>query len=249
MHDRKRPIKKAPLFIYLSLAVLFAACYFIFPQFKQEVDTAVNVLTGEDEERIQRWVSTFGIFGPVVLVLGMMLQMFLFVVPNVLLMMIAIVSYGPVWGSVISFVGVFAASSFGYYIGGKLSRVTLARFVSIETQRKIGQFIHDYGMGTIMITRMCSFSNDALSFVAGMLKMDYKKYIVSTLIGITPLIVTLAIFGKNEKIEWALIWIAAASLTMLIIYIFIDKKRKKKMKKRTVSKIQAETSSEIIRKM
>lgn len=248
MHEHKRPFKKGPILIYLSLAVLFAACYFFIPQFKQEINTAVDVLTGEDEARIQRWVSTFGIFGPVVIIVGMMVQMFLFVVPNVLLMMIAIVSYGPVWGAVISFVGVFAASSFGYFIGGKLSKVTLARFVSIEHQRKIAQFIQDYGMGTIMITRLSSFSNDALSLVAGMLRMEYKKYIVSTLIGITPLIVVLAIFGKNDKIEWALIWITAASLVMLITYIIIDKRKKKKIKIRTVGKIQTEASSEIVRK-
>ena len=115
---------------------------------------------------------------------------------------------------------------------GKLSKVTLARFISEENQRKIGQFIHDYGMGTIMITRLSSFSNDGLSLVAGVLKMEYKKYITATLIGITPLIVLLAIFGKNEKIEWALIWIAAASLVMLVVYIVIDKKRKKKKRRR-----------------
>ena len=91
--------------------------------------------------------------------------------------MIAIVSYGPVWGAVISFCGVFAASSLGYYIGTKLSRVTLSKFVSIENQKKIAEYIHDYGVGAIVITRLCSFSNDALSFVAGMLKMEYKKYI------------------------------------------------------------------------
>jgi len=249
MHERKTHFKKGPLIIYFSLAVLFATCYFSIPQFKEEINTAVDVLTGEDEERIERWVSTFGVFGPVVIVVGMMVQMFLFVVPNVLLMMIAIVSYGPVWGGIISFVGVFAASSFGYYIGGKLSKVTLARFVSIETQRKIAQFIQDYGMGTIMITRLSSFSNDALSLVAGMLKMGYKKYIVSTLIGSTPLIVVLAIFGKNEKIEWALIWITAASLIMLVIYIIIDKKRKKKKKMRTAGNVQPQNSSEAVRKV
>jgi uncharacterized membrane protein YdjX (TVP38/TMEM64 family) len=248
MPERKTHFKKGPLIIYLSLAVVFAICYFSIPQFKQEIDTAVDVLTGEDEERIQRWVTTFGVLGPVVLVLGMMVQMFLFVVPNVLLMMIAIVSYGPVWGAVISFVGVFAASSFGYFIGGKLSKVTIARFISEENQRKIGEFIHDYGMGTIMITRLSSFSNDGLSLVAGMLKMEYKKYITATLIGITPLIVLLAIFGKNEKIEWALIWIAAASLVMLVVYIVVDKKRKKKKKIRKMGNIQPEASSGAVRK-
>ena len=56
MPERKTHFKKGPLIVYLSLAVLFAICYFSIPQFKQEIDTAVDVLTGEDEERIQRWV-------------------------------------------------------------------------------------------------------------------------------------------------------------------------------------------------
>jgi uncharacterized membrane protein YdjX (TVP38/TMEM64 family) len=221
-------VKKTPILVYGTFAVVFVACYFLIPQFKEEVDIAFDVLTGEDEERIQGWVSTFGVFGPIIIILGMVLQMFLFVVPNILLMMIAIVSYGPVWGAVISFCGVFVASSFGYYIGSKLSRVTLSKFVSMKNQKIIGEYIHDYGIGAIVITRLCSFSNDALSIVAGILKMEYKKYILSTLAGIAPLIVLLAIFGKNEKIEWALIWITAASLILLVIYIILDRRKKKR---------------------
>lgn len=242
MGHHKSSFRKTPIFVYLSLAVTFAACYFFIPQFKEEVDIAFDVLTGEDEERIERWVSTFGVFGPIVIIAGMVLQMFLFVIPNVLLMMIAIVSYGPLWGGVISFCGVFAASSLGYYIGTKLSRVTLQKFVSNSNQRKISEYIHDYGVGAIMITRMCSFSNDALSFVAGMLKMDYKKYIMSTLIGILPLIVTLAIFGLSEKIEWALIWIAAASLVLLAVYIILDRRKKKRIKKHHLGGVQSATT-------
>jgi uncharacterized membrane protein YdjX (TVP38/TMEM64 family) len=225
---KKASFNKKPIYIYLSVAVILVVSYFAFPEFKKEVNEAFDVLTGEDEERIQGYVKTFGVFGPIVIIFGMALQMFMFIIPNVLLMMIAIVSYGPIWGAVISFVGVFVASSFGYYIGNKLSPVTLARFVSVSTQKKIGEFIHDYGVGAIIITRLCSFSNDALSFVAGLLKMDYRKYILSTLTGITPLIVLLAIFGKNEKIEWALLWITLASLIMLIVYIVLDKRRKKR---------------------
>jgi hypothetical protein len=45
------------------------------------------------------------------------------------------------------------------------------------------------------------------------------------------MIVLLAIFGRNGKILKALIWIAAISLMLLIIYIVIDKKRKKNLQK------------------
>ena len=224
----KKPLNKTPIFIFLSVVIILVVSYFSFPEFKQGIDEAFDVITGEDEGRLKEWVSRFGAFGPVAIILAMMVQMFLVVVPNFLLIMIAIVSYGPVWGSVISLVGAFGAASLGYYIGTKLSPVTLQKFVSKSNQEKIGEFIKDYGVATVVICRMCSFSNDAISFVTGMLKMNYRRYILSSLAGITPLIVVLAIFGKNDNIESALLWIAGAALVALVVYIIVDRRRKRR---------------------
>jgi uncharacterized membrane protein YdjX (TVP38/TMEM64 family) len=219
---------KAHIIIPVTLVAVAVTSYFIFPDFKEGVDEAFKVLTSDDEEYIREWVSHFGMLGPLVIILAMTVQMFMFVVPNFLLMMIAIICYGPVWGSFIALAGVFASSSLGYFIGCKLSPHTLDKWVSLKNQKKISGFIKRYGVGAIVITRFTSFSNDALSFVAGLLKMGYKKYILSTLAGITPLIVTLAIFGRNGRIEKALLWIAIASLIMLVVYIRIDTKRRKR---------------------
>lgn len=220
--------QKLPVIIPLSIIMLLVGSYFIFPSFNEGVNEAFDVLTSDDQVRVKTWVERFGWLGPVVIIVAMALQMFLFIIPNVLLMMIAIISYGPIWGSVISLFGVFISSSLGYVIGSKLNRVTLNKFVSKGTQKKIAGFIQDYGMGAIFITRLSSFSNDALSFVAGILQMSYKRYILSTLAGITPLIVVLAIYGRNGKIEKALIWIGSISLLLLVVYIIVDKRRKKK---------------------
>jgi uncharacterized membrane protein YdjX (TVP38/TMEM64 family) len=223
---------KLPLFASLSIVAILVLCYFIFPSFQNGVKQAFDLLTSDDEEALKAWVSQFGLLGPIIIIVGMVVQMFLFVVPNIALMMISILCYGPIWGAVIALIGVFCASSLGYLIGSRLSRVTLNKFVSVSTQKKISEFIRDYGVGAIMITRLSSFSNDALSFVAGILKMSYYKYILSTLTGITPLIVLLAIYGNNGKIEKALIWISAISLALLIAYIVMDKKRKKKAREK-----------------
>jgi uncharacterized membrane protein YdjX (TVP38/TMEM64 family) len=219
---------KLPLIISLSLVAILVACYFLIPSFNNTIKEVFKVLTSEDEERIGAWVSKFGIAGPLVLIIAMVLQMFLFVVPNVILMMIAIIIYGPFWGAIISFAGVFVSSSVGYSIGRRLGPVTVNKLISIKTQLKISQFVEQYGVAAIAITRISSFSNDSLSIVAGLLKMSYKKYILATLCGITPLITILALYGRSGKIERALIWIAAISLVLLIIYIFVDKKIKKK---------------------
>ena len=218
---------KLPLLIALSIALLLTACYIIFPGFKNGVNEIFNVLVSNDEKKIEVWVEKFGVLGPLVLILVMLVQMFLFVVPNILVMIIAIVIYGPVWGAVISLVGVFCSSSLGYALGRYLGPVTVNKLIKPKTQIKISDFIERYGVGAIAITRLASLSNDSLSIVAGLLKMSYRRYILATLAGITPLIVLLALYGKNGRIERALLWIAGISLVLLIIYIFIDKKKKK----------------------
>ncbi len=222
-------MKLVPLIISFGLLGVLVACYFLIVPFREFIKEAFDVLTSDDQERISNWVGQFKMAGPLVLILIMVVQMFLFVVPNIFLMIVAIVSYGPVWGAVISFLGVFASSSLGYVIGKYLGPVTVNKLMSEKTQRKTTDFIEHYGVAAIAITRISSLSNDSLSIVAGLLKMPYKKYILATLSGILPLIVLLAIYGKNGRILKALIWIAAISLIILIVYIVIDKKRKKRI--------------------
>lgn len=226
IHEKKT--SKLPIFISISILAILGLCYWLIPAFQHGVREAYEILTSEDQQRIREWVKQFGLGGPVVLILMMVVQMFLFVVPNVLVMMVAITGYGPIWGSVISLLGVFASSSFGYMIGRLLGPSTVNKLIPVKTQERISDFIRSYGVPAIAITRLSSLSNDSLSIVTGILKMKYHRYILATMGGITPLVVLLAIYGNNGQIEKALIWIAALSLTGLIIYIIIDKRRKRR---------------------
>lgn len=233
--EEKKPDKEEKksnnvlMFVAIGVLAALVGCYFIFPGFQAGINEAFDVITSGDDARIKPWVEQFGFWGPVVLIVAMMLQMFMFVVPNVLLFMIAIICYGPIWGGLISLAGVFASSSLGYFIGRKLGPRAIDRFVSQKAQDKICIFIERYGVKAIAITRLSSFSNDALSFVAGILEMSYRKYILATLGGITPLITLMAIYGNNGKIEKALIWIAAISLVLLAGYIYFDRHKRREV--------------------
>lgn len=226
---KKEEKKSGKMLMFGAMGVLavLVGCYFIFPGFQAGINEAFDVITSKDDVRIQNWINQFGALGPVALIVAMMLQMFMFVVPNILLFMIAIICYGPVWGGLICLTGVFASSSLGYFIGRRLGPRAIDRFVSQQAQDKICIFIERYGVKAIAITRLSSFSNDALSFAAGILEMSYRKYILATLIGITPLITLLAIYGNNNKIETALIWVAAISLILLGVYIHLDRHKRR----------------------
>ena len=70
-------------------------------------------------------------------------------------------------------------------------------------------------------------SNDAISFVAGILKMNYWKFISATILGIAPLTFLIAITGEDiDSLKIGLLWGSIVSLLIFGIYIWWDKKRK-----------------------
>ena len=142
-------------------------------------------------------------------------------------MVVAILAYGPIWGSVIVFIAVYSASSVGYFIGKYVGTQFIVSLLGKKTLEKVSSFLEDYGFWAVLITRINPFlSNDAISFVAGILKMNYWKFITATLIGITPLIALIAITGQNtDSLKTGLLWGSLGSLLIFGGYIWWDKRR------------------------
>ena len=221
---------KLPLYLSLLLVAILVISYFAVPPVNDFFKEAWSVLTSDDEARVKKWVEDFGWFGPVVIVLAMVIQMFLLVIPTILLMIVSTLAYGPVWGSIINFTAVIIASTVGYTIGKYLGLSFIERLLGEKTTKKITMFIKDYGFWAVVITRINPFlSNDAISFVAGILRMNYWKFISATAVGITPLILLIAITGQNtDSLKTGLLYGSIASLIIFGGYIWWDKKRKSK---------------------
>lgn len=223
---------KLPLYLSILLVVAIAGAYFFIPQVQEFFNEAWSVLTSDDEERIKSWVDGFGWFGPVVLVLAMIAQMFLLVVPTILLMVVSILAYGPIWGSVIIFASVFSASSVGYFIGSYFGDALVTRIIGKKSEKKIARFLDNYGFWAIIVTRINPFlSNDAISFVGGVLRMGYWKFIGASMVGIAPLTVYIAIMGEStDSLKTGLLWGSLVSLVVFGLYVWWDKRKGQKSK-------------------
>ncbi len=216
---------RLPLYFSILLILGIVGCYFFIPTIREFMDTAWSVLTSDDEQHIQEWVSGFGWLGPILLILAMVVQMFLIVIPTIALMVVSILAYGPIWGSVIVLMAVFAASSVGYFIGRYLGKNFITKLLGEKTENKITKFIESYGSWAVIITRLNPLlSNDAISFIAGLLKMGYWKFIGATMVGILPLTVFIAILGKyTEQLKTGLLWGSILSLSIFICYVLLKK--------------------------
>lgn len=221
---------KKILFTTLVIIAVLTGCYFLVPSFQAFLNEAYQVLTSNDDKRISAWVQQFGFWGPAFIMFAMTAQMFLFVFNVTLLVLVSILAYGAFWGSLIAIISIGIASTIGFFIGKSLGVHTVDRLIGQSTERKIERFMNHYGIGAVAIARFSPFlSNDAISFVAGILEMNYFKFMGATLVGITPLVVLIAWMSENmARLQNGLIWISAVSLAGFILYVIYDKYLKKK---------------------
>lgn len=223
--NKKKSPSKLPLIISGLLIASLIVSYFTIPNVQEFFKEAYEILTSDDEERITQWVGELGFWGPLIIVLAMTLQLFLIVIPSFLLMVVAVLAYGPFWGATISVAAIFTASTIGYTIGRFIGNLFVDSLIGQKKREKLGFYVEKYGVWAVIITRLAPMlSNDAISFVGGILRMGYWKFIGATLAGIIPLSALVAYFGKDiETLKSGLIWISGISLALFLAYIIYDR--------------------------
>src|SRR5699024_8758751 len=154
------------------------------------------------------------------------LQMFLIVIPTPLLMIMTVMAYGPIWGSLILLVAVFIASSVGSFVGIYLGPFFVSRLMGRKANETVSGFIEAYGFWAVVIVEIAPFlSNDAIAFVAGILKMGYWKFIGASLLGSFPLILFIAYLQENYTLmKEGLLWASVVSIVLFAGFIYWDKK-------------------------
>lgn len=219
---------KGPLVIGFYLLSMLVAFYYMVPDFHDFINESYRILTSGDDARVKEWVERIGIWGPVIIIVGMTAQMFLVVIPSWMLMLVSILAYGPLWGILLILVSIYLASSIGYFIGRFLSPVLVKKLIGSDKQETLRYYAENYGFWVVVITRLSPlFSNDAISFVGGLLKMGYWKFIGATMAGILPLSLLFAYFGEDaDRMKGGLIAVSIVSLIGFIAYVYFDRKRR-----------------------
>lgn len=213
--------------VVLGLGVL----YFSHPPFQEFLKEMWRILWSEDHEMIEAYFTEFGILGPLAIIVFIVLQMFLLVFPSWLPIIVAVLAYGFWTGILINLIGVGIASTIGYFIGKKL-KSTFFGGMSKKRSDKMKFWISNYSFGTVVLFRVSPFfSNDGISFIAGIFEMKYKKFMAATFTGMLPLSVAVAYFSqKIDRLENGLYWIGGAGALLYAGYIYFDhKKRKEKI--------------------
>lgn len=218
-----------PHLLAIVVLLLLLALYFLSPELKKLIRKLYAILTELDKDAFVDLVKSYGIWGPLIILLATCLQLILLPLPSFLILLIAVLVYGPFWGTLLGLTAIFLASSLGFFLGKSLSDIWLKRLIGERKKQKLESALDQYGYWVVFIFRLNPFlSNDAISLIGGVLSLNYWKFIGASLAGILPLLLMIAWYEEEaESMQEVLLWPSLAMLLFLIIYMFFRLKNAK----------------------
>ena len=221
------------VWMYLGVLVFLGALYLLVPSVRVFITQCFEILVSNDRERIETFVAGFGWWGPV-LIIGMMIaQTLLSAVPMILVLVVSVLAYGPIWGGLLGWCGAMIAAMVGYGIARVFGDTLQDKFVTPKIRDIIARNVARYGALAILALRLSPLiPSDGVSFVAGLLRMNFVTFLLGTLGGVTPLVMVVAYFGSDfERLTGFVIGVTVLSLTALISWVAYDGLIKRKKRK------------------
>ena len=211
----------------LGLLVLLVGLYFVAPGYRDFVDRGYDLIRSGKIDELQSWVKGFGFWGPLLIFAMMLAQTLLAFIPSLLVMIVAVLAYGPLWGFLLTWTGLLIAAFMAYFIGRALGPVTVDRLIGHKAEKRLEEYVERYGMWGIIAARISpALSNDAVSYVAGLLGMSFLRFGLATALGILPLATLVAVLGENiDSLRSTLIWVSVISIALFVGYVIYDHRR------------------------
>lgn len=177
---------------------------------------------------IREFILKYGKFSAMIFVIIYSLKPILLVIPASWMTIAAGSIFGPFAAFTLSMIGCFFGGTLAFY----LSRILGKPFVDKMLKGKAMELddrIEKEGFIIVLLMRLSIiFPFDALSYAAGLTKVKYKDFIVGTMLGVIPEMISYSFIGKRlgRPFSRGLIVSILATIIIAVIAAYIYKKRK-----------------------
>ena len=179
-----------------------------------------------DERTLRAEIESWGIWGPVLLILLMTAAIVMSPIPSGPIALVAGAAYGPALGTLLVAVGAQAGAMIAYWIARCLGYETLRCWPAARLllDRLKGDRSQTRLMLAVFLSRLLPFvSFDAVSYVAGLTPLTFWRFSVATFGGVIPASFALAYFGDRlvaaETDRIMAVVLIAGGITLVPIFI------------------------------
>src|SRR5699024_10075551 len=196
--------------------------YLFVPTVNDVINNMTSYLVKLDMEGLKEYILSFGIWGPIVSFLLMVLQSVAAPLPAFVITFANAALFGWVYGAILSWSSAMAGAAVCFYIAKFLGRNTVENLTSKFALDDVDKFFVKYGKHTILIARLLPFmSFDLVSYAAGLTSMSFTSFFIATGIGQLPATIVYSYVGGMLTGGAKLMMTGLLTLFALSILIYV----------------------------
>lgn len=227
-------MEKSQSFIYkLSIFIIVFFCLVsIFLYYLKTSGILDKINSIED---FRNYISSTGNYSVIFFIVLQFLQVVILPIPSFITVGAGVVLFGPLNASIYSYAGIVAGSILAYYIGKILGYNTIKWLIGEKSLNKVINLIK--GKDKVILTLMFLFPffpDDLLCFVAGVLAVDQKFFIIMIIL-VRLVTIFVSSYSLNNSLIpfntwWGILCWIILFILVLIITALIYKKTNSKEK-------------------
>ncbi len=134
--------------------------------------------------------------------------------------------YGPVWGTVITWVGAMLGAFLAFGLARKIGRPFVRRTLTEKNMRAIDHWLARYGPGALLFSRFIPvIAFNLINYAAGLTQIRWWTFSWMTGLGILPLTTLMVVMGDHiDTLPWELwlLLLAGGLLLWLVTHRFLQ---------------------------
>lgn len=227
--DRIRKINKRS--IYLVALLLTVVLYMVYEPFKILSSEIIMLFTSKSSESIIGYLNSYNNISPAVSIALMIFQALIFPFKYEIMIFANMKVFGELMGLVLSLVG----RIIGAYICFDIGKTLLSKKVELFTKKfnvndTTISYIKNSDLANIVI-RMIPLNFDLISYFAGIIQLNFKKYMYNSTVWIILTTLSYSIKKGYYSYSYEIRTIFTRLILSILVFIITGKKYKKDIRR------------------
>jgi uncharacterized membrane protein YdjX (TVP38/TMEM64 family) len=217
--------RKISIYLWTGVLIVIGIAFLVNPDWREMFFQLVQL---ENLKQMQERVSALGVWGPVVMIVLMVVHSVTFI-PAEVIMIANFVLFGPFLGLFYTWIGSMLGAYLSFYLARVFGRTIVKKFVSDRLLRRFDQFVNQHGATGLLSLRLIPvISFNALNYAAGFTNLSLWTFTWTTGLGILPMGILFAFLYQSAiGQKYMFVGLTVAGIAMLAIMIVKAKWSKK----------------------
>jgi uncharacterized membrane protein YdjX (TVP38/TMEM64 family) len=201
----------------ILLIILIVIAWFSYSYFSQGIIyDAIN----SDVGSVVDFMNSFGFWAWLIFILLVILEVVLAPIPPLVLYVAAGFVFGAFLGGVLTLIGNLIGAGIDFFIAKRYGRGIVVKKTNKKVREKFDKFSEKYGGFAIFLLRINpATTSDLVSYLAGLTKMKFWRFILWTGLGLIPMIFIQTYLGDVFLRDYPVL--SAIFIILSILYLLV----------------------------